>query len=82
MLRRHETGEPERRVEDGVRVRAGREAVPEAPLDVGAQERPEAPRVFQGVAAGPDERRHEIVRRGACDGTERQAPTLRHPPVG
>jgi len=71
VLRRHETGEPQRGVEDGVRVGAGGEAVPEAPLDVGAQERPEAPRVLEGVAAGLDERRHELPRRGACDGTER-----------
>src|SRR5918998_2805290 len=68
-------------VEHGVRLRAGREAVAQAPLDVGAQKRPEAPRVCQRITAGPDEGRHESVRRGPRDGAEREAPALRHPPV-
>ena len=62
VLGHHVAREPERRVNDGIGVPAGGEAVVEAPDDVRTQEPAKSSGVIERIAPGFDQSLHEPVR--------------------
>ncbi len=76
MLGNHVTREPERRVNDGIGVSGGGEAIAETLDNVGPQEPAKTSGVLQGTASGFDESPYQPVRIWPSDGMEREATAL------